>query len=194
MFCPNCGTQCADNAAFCSGCGSVLNSAPQQPAPEPVWQELAPQPVYQPAPQPVWQEPAPAWQPASQPSWQEPAPAWQPAPQPMYQSAPVVTPPVAQEPELPAVSKVLGLISMICGIVSLPMALAYGSGLFFGIAALVMSGIARNKAAEVGATNGKANTGKKLGIAGTIVGGIFFFIFVILLASLGESSGSSYYY
>lgn len=36
MFCPNCGTQCADNAAFCANCATPLNNA------------AAPQPQVQP--------------------------------------------------------------------------------------------------------------------------------------------------
>lgn len=189
-FCPNCGTQCADNAAFCSGCGSSLSATPawQQSAPvaepapvveAPVWEQPAAPvveaPVYQ---QPVWEQPA-----APQPMYAQPA-----APQPMYQ------PTSAPAAELPTVSKILGIISFACGIASLPMSLAYGSGLFLGIAAIILSSIANSKAAAVGAVNSKARTGKKLGIAGTIVGGIIFFIFVILIGALTGSVGSSSYY
>lgn len=205
-FCSNCGTKCVDGAAFCSNCGSALNVAPvaeptpirEQPAApvyqQPVWEQPA-APAYQ---QPVWEQPAaPAYQ---QPVWEQPAtpayqqPVWEQPAQPVYPqpTAPVATPAA----EMPTVSKVLGLIAMICGIASLPMALAYGSGLFLGIAALIMSSIANNKAAEVGLTNGKANTGKKLGLAGTIVGGIIFFIFMIIAFTAGASIGFSdnYYY
>ena len=35
MFCPNCGTQLADNTAFCTNCGTATNNqAPQQPVVE----------------------------------------------------------------------------------------------------------------------------------------------------------------
>ena len=57
MFCTKCGSQCADNAAFCTTCGAPMNAAPQQPvyqqpaAPQqPVYQQPAPQPVAQIAP------------------------------------------------------------------------------------------------------------------------------------------------
>ena len=30
MYCRNCGTQCPDNAMFCSGCGATLAPQPQQ--------------------------------------------------------------------------------------------------------------------------------------------------------------------
>ena len=56
MFCPNCGTQNADNVAFCAGCGTKLGT--EQPI---VQQPVVQQPVYQ-APvqpqQPVYQQPA----------------------------------------------------------------------------------------------------------------------------------------
>lgn len=48
-FCPNCGTQCEDNAVFCAGCGNKL-AAPAAPQ----------QPVYQAPQQPVYQAPATA--------------------------------------------------------------------------------------------------------------------------------------
>ena len=36
MFCPNCGTQLADNATFCTNCGAATNNqAPQQPVAQP---------------------------------------------------------------------------------------------------------------------------------------------------------------
>ena len=46
MFCPNCGTQNAPGARFCSGCGTPLASAPQQPQ-QPQQQYRQPQQQYQ---------------------------------------------------------------------------------------------------------------------------------------------------
>jgi hypothetical protein len=114
----------------------------------------------------------------------------------VYQSTPVVATPAAPTAELPTASKILSIIALVCGIISLPMALAYGTGLFFGIAAIITGNIANNKATAVGLTSGKARTGKKLGIAGTIVGGIIFFLFIIIAVAAGEaiSHSSSYYY
>lgn len=50
MFCANCGKQIEDGAAFCSGCGTSLNSQPQPnvQTPPPVYQPpIAQQPVQQ---------------------------------------------------------------------------------------------------------------------------------------------------
>lgn len=60
MFCPNCGTQNADDVMFCANCGAKMGAeqAPAQPAyQQPVYQ----QPAYQ---QPTYQAPA---QPATVP-------------------------------------------------------------------------------------------------------------------------------
>lgn len=64
MFCPNCGTQNADNATFCAGCGTKLNADQQAPAQQPVYeapvqpqQPVYQQPVYQAPQQPVYQQP-----------------------------------------------------------------------------------------------------------------------------------------
>jgi uncharacterized RDD family membrane protein YckC len=55
MFCPKCGTQLADDAAFCSSCGQAIQRTPNAAYPSP-----APPPPLQ--PQPVEQRPAPpAW-------------------------------------------------------------------------------------------------------------------------------------
>ncbi|HTQ60441.1 MAG TPA: RDD family protein [Candidatus Solibacter sp.] len=56
MFCPKCGTQLADNAAFCTNCGQAVQRSPEAAYPSPA----APPPLQ---PQPVEQQPAPpAWQ------------------------------------------------------------------------------------------------------------------------------------
>ena len=58
MFCPKCGTQLADDAAFCTNCGEATQRSPSAAypspsAPPPLQRQLAEQ---QPAP-PVWQTP-----------------------------------------------------------------------------------------------------------------------------------------
>ncbi len=204
-FCPECGTKCVDGSAFCRNCGSSLSSSPawQQPAPivdaVPVVESA---PVVEPTPvvdTPVYQQPVYQQPTYQQPVYQQPVyqqPTYQ---QPVYQqpipAAPTAAP-AAPAAEMPTASKVLSIIALVCGILSLPMSIAYGSGLFFGIAAIIMGNIAGNKAAEVGLTNGKANTGKKLGIAGTIVSGVLLFIIIIALVAAGEAInyGYSYYY
>ncbi|MBR4051223.1 MAG: zinc-ribbon domain-containing protein [Clostridia bacterium] len=49
MFCSNCGKQIEDGAAFCSGCGTSLNSQQAAQTPQPVYQQpINQQPVQQP--------------------------------------------------------------------------------------------------------------------------------------------------
>lgn len=56
MFCPKCGTQLAEDAAFCTNCGQAIQRSPSAAYPSP----SAPPPLQ---PQPVEQQPAaPAWQ------------------------------------------------------------------------------------------------------------------------------------
>ena len=58
MFCPKCGTQLADDAAFCTNCGQAIQRAPSAAYPSPA----APPPL-QPEPVEVDQQPAPpVWQ------------------------------------------------------------------------------------------------------------------------------------
>ena len=68
-FCPQCGTSCDDNAAFCGGCGNQFApAAPQQPqyqAPQQPVYQAPQQPQYQAPPQPVYQAP-------QQPQYQAP--------------------------------------------------------------------------------------------------------------------------
>jgi hypothetical protein len=66
MFCPQCGVEVADAAAFCRKCGASLRDDVAPPAPQPVEQ--------QPAPQQVYQQPAPQQQPvAAQTAARQPA-------------------------------------------------------------------------------------------------------------------------
>ena len=76
MFCPNCGTQVSDSAAFCPSCGARLAAPAPAPTTEPV------QPAPTPAPmQPVPQQAAYQPQPASQQAVYQQVPDQQTAPQ-----------------------------------------------------------------------------------------------------------------
>jgi uncharacterized RDD family membrane protein YckC len=57
MFCPKCGTQLADDAAFCTNCGQAIQRIPSA--------ALSPAATPPPPPQPIEQQPAP-------PVWQTP--------------------------------------------------------------------------------------------------------------------------
>ena len=52
MYCPNCGTQNSDQAAFCVNCGTPLkNAAANNPSPPP-----SPPPAFNPPPNPGYQQ------------------------------------------------------------------------------------------------------------------------------------------
>ena len=58
MFCPKCGTQLADDAAFCTSCGQAIQRTPSAAYPSPAAPPpppLQPEPVEQQAGRPVWQ-------------------------------------------------------------------------------------------------------------------------------------------
>jgi len=61
MFCPKCGTQLADDAAFCTNCGQAMQRIPSDAYPSPATPPpLQPQAVEQQPAQNVWQTPAPS--------------------------------------------------------------------------------------------------------------------------------------
>jgi hypothetical protein len=88
-------------------------------------------------------------------------------------------------PQQPAPAKApentLGLIGLILGIASIPLAFCCGSGLLFGVAGAVLGYMGKQKAAQGLATNGsQANAGFICGIIGVAVSllwvvGIFVF-------------------
>ena len=145
MFCPNCGTQNADNAAFCAGCGAKLSVEqpvyePQQPAVEPQQPVSEPQqPVYQ---QPVYQQPA-----YQQPAYQQPV-YQQPFQQPVYQQ-PVTVP-----------GKGLGIAGMVLGIIALLFTCCseYIS-IPCAVIGLILSIVGLSKAKKAGMKNGCALAG-----------------------------------
>lgn len=150
--------------SFCSNCGAELtegtafcpNCGAGQVrtfgADEPV--AVAAEPEVLPA-EPVYQEPV------------DQAPVYQP------QAEPAV---------LPTSAKILGLISMICGLVSL---VSCYVGFMYSIPALILANIASKKAP--GIPNGKAKVGKITAIIGIVVSVICFIIYVALVAAGTES-------
>ena len=99
--------------------------------------------------------------------------------EPVYQ-APVYQAPVYQpEPAtLPTSAKILGLISMICGLLSLVSCYA---GFAYSIPALILANIAFKKAP--GVPNTKAKVGKITGIIGIVVSVICFIAYIVLMAT-----------
>jgi hypothetical protein len=112
MFCGECGAQNPDTNQFCKNCGKPLRK-PQSAPP-------AQQPVYSPGAQPAVQ---PAYPPVAQPGYQ-PAPA----PAVSYQQPAALVAPAAPAPK--RYWNVLGIVSLILGIVSLvllPLLMALGA-------------------------------------------------------------------
>lgn len=106
----------------------------------------------------------------------------------MHPQAAEVVEPTCAEPVMPKPAKIMGLIAMICGIVSLVMCLCYGSGLVFGIAGLVLGILAKKKAAEVNLKNSQAQLGFTLGLIGLIANILFYVAYIIfyVVAILGS--------
>lgn len=100
--------------------------------------------------------------------------------EPVYQ-APVYQP-QAEPAVLPTPAKILGLISMICGLLSL---VSCYVGFAYSIPALILANIASKKAP--GIPNGKAKVGKITAIIGIVVSVICFIIYVALVAAGTES-------
>lgn len=158
-YCSNCGAEITEGAAFCPNCGAG-----------------------QVRPMNVQEQPVPTLEPEvvvpAEPVYQ----------QPVYQQ-PVYQQPVYQPPVLTGAAKILSIISMVCGLVSLASCMY---GFIPGIAALILSNLAHKKAP--GVYNKKADIGKTTGIIGIILGAICFVGYLIYCFILGFSMGSSYYY
>lgn len=79
----------------------------------------------------------------------------------------------------------LGLVSMILGIISIPLACCRGIGLIFGIAAIVLGYLGKQKVAQGLANNGsQAQTGFICGIVGAGLGILLIILTVILSVNL----------
>lgn len=87
MFCPNCGSQNADGAAFCHECGTPLNAAPSEPVQEAPQFDAPAEPQYEAPAEPQYEAPAePQHEAPSQPQFVPPVPPqYQPPAQPQYQ-------------------------------------------------------------------------------------------------------------
>jgi hypothetical protein len=156
--------------SYCSNCGAELAEGsafcPSCGAGQVRSVNVPEQPVSTPIPEVIPAEPI-----YRQPVYQ----------QPVYQQ-------IVQTPVLSGAAKILGIISMVCGLVSLASCL-YGWAP--GIAAIILSSIASNKAP--GVPNSKARIGKITGIIGTILGAVCFIAYLIYCFILGFSVGSEYY-
>lgn len=171
-FCSNCGAELTEGTAFCPNCGAgqVRTFGAEEPVAVAGETQvlcgettvLTAEPVYQ---APVYQEPV----------YQEP----------VYQ-APVYQPQV--EPAvLPTSAKILGLISMICGLVSL---VSCYVGFAYSIPALILANIASKKAP--GIPNGKAKVGKITAIIGIVISVICLIAYFAGLFSLMHSGTGSF--
>ncbi len=163
MLCPSCGSLINDNSSFCEQCGSPVNTEPQSTA------------TYTPEYQPV-ENYAPTYD----------APVYNQAP-PMYnqyQTPPAYQPTYvgysqnAAEPQKRNPGKVCGILSLIFSIICYPFMLAYGSGIPFWIAALILGIVGSSVSKRNGFKNGMA----KAGILITLIPLIVFVAAVIVSA------------
>ena len=152
-FCSNCGAELTEGTAFCPNCGAgqVRTFGAEEPVAVAGETTVLCGETTVLTAEPVYQEPV----------YQTP----------VYQ--PQVEPTV-----LPTSAKILGLISMICGLVSL---VSCYVGFAYSIPALILANIASKKAP--GITNGKAKVGKITAIIGIVISVICFI--AIVLASAG---------
>ncbi len=94
--------------------------------------------------------------------------------------------PQQQTPGQQAPQNTFGLISLILGIASIPLACCFGSGILFGIVAAVLGYMGKQKAAQGLATNGgQANAGFICGIVGAAIGILWFVAVNVLSFSTG---------
>lgn len=162
IFCPNCGSEMADDAKFCTNCGTA-NIAPSEPAPA------------------VEAEPAAESASAVEPSYEEPTVAAYfeeaPASEPVVESAPQYN--YQQNVyEQPQESKALSIVALICGILAIPMCCCGWLGIIVAIAAIVC-GI-------ISLINKKG--GKGMAVAGIICGGLGLILSVIMtIASVSSA-------
>ncbi|MGO4592937.1 hypothetical protein AB4Z18_03850 [Leifsonia sp. 2TAF2] len=167
-------------AAPAGDTGAVPPPAPgygQQP-PAPGYGQQPPAPGYQ---QPYGQQPpAPGYQ---QPYGQQPG--QQPYGQPAYgQPAPGYAQPYGQPA---AKSPILSILSLVGGIVGIVLNLAWGIGFLFGIAAIVLGFIGRNKEPQA---RGFWLTGIILGFVSIAIAIIYWIILAVIFASLANYSNT----
>ena len=175
MNCPNCGAPNPDGGKFCIKCGTPLTAAaPAAPVEAPVVEPAAP--VEAPA-APVETPAAPAYAQPVQPTYEQPV------------SGAVVT-----EPRLPTSSKVLGIVGMVCGIMSIAMFCVYYVSPIFAIAGLVLSIIANNQAKAVDTKNSMAKAGIICSAIGLGILVVYIGVIIILYAGLIAGAGMDGFY
>lgn len=175
--------------------GAVPPPAPgygQQPPAAPGYGQQPPAPGYgqqPPAPgygqQPYGQQPGqPYGQQPGQPYGQ---PGQQPYGQPAYgQPAPGYSQPYAQPA---AKSPILSILSLVGGILGIVLNLAWGIGFLFGIAAIVLGFIGRNKEPQA---RGFWLTGIILGFVSIAIAIIYWIFLAIIFASIANNYPSTY--
>jgi len=166
------------------------------PAPAPDYGQQPPAPGYgqqPPAPGYGQQPPAPGYgqQPyGQQPYGQQPygqQPGQQPYGQPAYgQPAPGYAQPYGQPA---AKSPILSILSLVGGIVGIVLNLAWGIGFLFGIAAIVLGFIGRNKEPQA---RGFWLTGIILGFVSILIAIVYWIFLAILFASFANNIPSNY--
>lgn len=170
MFCPNCGTQNADNVAFCAGCGTKL--AAEQP--------IVQQPTYQAPEQPVYQAPVQPQQPVyQQPIFQAPIQPQQPVYQAPYQQ-PVAVP-----------GKGMGIAAMVLGILSLVFFCLWYIAIPCALVGVILGGVSASKAKQAGMKNGSATAGI---VCSCIALGLAVLFIVLVVAGMAELTSYVYSY
>ena len=168
-FCPDCGKQNPDSAAFCSGCGKSLTqpAAPQMPAEPPVYRmQEEQQPVYKMYNEaPVAQQAAPAEASSGN----------------------------TGAKVMGIIGMALGILSLVFSFVSFISLIGYSTvetvsiGLTYSIMAIMFSipgKILSSKAVSGGATGKPAKLGNIFSLIGIIAGGVTFLISFIQMVSL----------
>ena len=174
-----------------SDTGAVPPPAPgygqQPPAPDYGQQPSAPGYGQQPpAPGYGQQPPAPGYgQQYQQPYGQQPGQPQQPYGQPAYgQPAPGYTQPYGQPA---AKSPILSILSLVGGILGIVLNIAWGIGFLFGIAAVVLGFIGRNKEPQA---KGFWLTGIILGFVSIAIAIIYWIFLAIIFASIANYQGT----
>ena len=205
MLCPSCGSLINDNSYFCEQCGAAVNT--DQPSTATNTPEYQPVENYAPA------YDAPAYDaPAYEAAPVYDAPAYDAAPvydAPAYNQAPPMynqyqTPPAYQptyvgysqnaaEPQKRNPGKVCGILSLIFSIISYPLLIAYGLGIYFWIAALILGIVGSSVSKRRGFKNGMAMAGILIAVipvVALLAFGLLFGAFALVMAIV---EGGIYY-
>lgn len=175
MFCPECGTQNANDAIFCAGCGTRL--AAEQPVQQPICEAPVEAPACEaPVQVPVYEVPVQPQQPVYQVPVQPQQPVYQQPYQPAYQQS--YQPYQAYQKPADVPGKGIGIAGMILGIASL---VCCCEGIIAGPCALIgliLSIVGVSKASKAGAKNGFAIAGIVCASIGLIFAALYLLIFI----------------